>query len=343
MKNTQICYILAYYQPNYIRTKTLLKALKYLGINPLLAINSHKGIWRYLQTCLKLIYIRLKYNPNVYILGFRGHEIYWLVRLITWKKYLIFDNMMSPYDALKNEKKAGKLGEYIAPLFYILEKSILKSADRILTDTHLHSQFFAQLFTINSHKFKKIYVGADEITITKKTQDNERLEVIFYGSFLPLHGSDIILKAIKLLIDEPIHFTLIGGKNSIQNTPNLSYIKWVDFDSLITDYLAPADICLGGAFGGTAQAQRVITGKTFQGLAMAKTTIIGHIDENVGFIDKVNCLLIQQNNVDALVKALLWANNNRTKLNKIGKCGQHLYNKKFSTACIAKQLQEVLP
>ena len=44
----------------------------------------------------KLINIRIRHNPDYYILGFREHEIFWIVRLLTARKYLIFDSLISP-------------------------------------------------------------------------------------------------------------------------------------------------------------------------------------------------------------------------------------------------------
>ncbi|MEK8018086.1 MAG: glycosyltransferase, partial [Candidatus Parabeggiatoa sp.] len=262
--------------------------------------------------------------------------------------------LMSPYDALKNENKAGKIGDLISPFLYPIEKYILKYSDLILTDTQLNREFFINTFYVNHNKIKAIYVGANEDLnfYDNKINNKDNLQVIFYGSFLPLHGMDVILQAIHRLRDKPIHFTLIGGKgNSLKQfektkkalgLQRITHIKWVEFSELCRRYIAKTDIFLGGPFGGTGQAQRVITGKTFQGLAMAKATIIGKIKEPVGFKDKVNCLMVEQNNSEQLANAILWAYEHRDKLENIGQHGWHLYQNKFSVTHIAKTLNEIL-
>src|SRR5690606_4500945 len=97
--------------------------------------------------------------------------------------------------------------------------------------------------------------------------------VLFYGSFLPLHGIDLILNCAALLQQEEITFRLIGG-----NRQNLSYFydmlrtlqlnnvnheRWLEYERL-PEAISHSDLCLGGPFGNTGQALKVITGKTFQ-------------------------------------------------------------------------------
>lgn len=352
--NKTICYILSYRDPSYIRTHTLLQALKKIeNITVVYAINKNQNLFRYIETLLKLIVIRLKYNPDTYILGFRGHEIFWLVRIITWKKYMVFDSFMSPFDALTNENKAGILGGFFGKLIYPIEKSILNHSDLLLTDTHSHKIFFNQRFNTPLKKIKTIYVGAHENpTFAKQDLSFDKpMQVLFYGSFLPLHGLDIILDAIKHLKEMPIKFILIGGNKAAgkkielfqkSNTTSFEHLKWVDFPELCQNYISKSELILAGPFGGTGQARRVITGKTFQSLAMGKATIIGNINEKTGFMHKKNCLLIEQNNADELAQAIHWCHENREKLDSIGNKGKELYFQRYSISQIAFKLKSIL-
>ena len=122
---------------------------------------------------------------------------------------------------------------------------------------------------------------------------------------------------------------------------NVNHITWVPFDQL-SGIIHRADICLGGPFGNTGQAKRVITGKTFQSLAMAKPVIVGEIDYDYGFIDKENCLLAKQASEIELAGIIKWCLYNRDKLFFIGKNGRDLYLSNFSIECIKKHLQRFL-
>lgn len=355
-----ICYILSYYAPKYSRTSTLISALSNIpGTKLHLAINKHTNLLRYIETLFKLLTIRLFKNPEYYILGFRGYEIFFPVRLITINKHLVFDHMMSPYDSLLHEKKRIKSGGILDFLINRYEKLILSLSDSVITDTPSHKHFFCKLFDIPTKKIFVVPVGAEEdifvdqidgpVSTSTKKKPNQ-FEILFYGSFLPLHGIEFILEAAASTKLYPFHFTFIGGNR--KNTKDffrkikelrltsISHIDWVD-KSELPQYIRNSDIVLGGPFGNTGQANRVITGKTFQSLAAGKAVIIGQTD-NSFFMDKKNCLLVPQGCSKSIATALKWAYNHRTQLHKIGIEGKKLYLQNFSIERIGDALLPII-
>ena len=92
------------------------------------ARNTARGFRRYFQTLAALIAVRLKFNPDVYLLGFRGHEFYWPLRHLVGEKPIILDALMSPYASLSNERKHGPLGAIGATGWRLIEQSILNDA-----------------------------------------------------------------------------------------------------------------------------------------------------------------------------------------------------------------------
>ena len=136
------------------------------------------------------------------------------------------------------------------------------------------------------------------------------------------------LEAAARVRDKPIHFTFIGGSGAALTSFNetvarkkldkVSHIAWVPYEEILQSAIPKADLCLGGPFGNTTQSKRVVTGKTSQCLAKGKVTIIGNIDEDVGFIDRDNCLLVRQGDPQALADVLTWAVQNRESLQGIG-------------------------
>ena len=107
-KAIKVCHVVSYRAPAYIRTRNLRAALHRIdGCEVFDATNTRRGFSRYLETIWKTLRIRMRHKPDVYVLGFRGHEIFWVIRLIALGKPLIFDAFMSPSDALLSEGKAG--------------------------------------------------------------------------------------------------------------------------------------------------------------------------------------------------------------------------------------------
>jgi len=349
---TSVCYILSYHDPNYNRTRTLISALRQIeNIELYEARNSSKGLGRYFETLWKLIVIRISKKTDFYLLGFRGYEIFWPVRILTLGKTLIYDQMMSPYDSLLNERNLIKKGGLIEKLIYLYERSILCFADIVLTDTDIHKRYFQELFDIEPNKILAVPIGADEeffhIDHVKSYEKSSIFEVLFYGTFLPLHGINVILGAASRLREYRIHFTLIGRNKSnryyrtIDETAqdNVTHIEWIEFEDL-PKLIAQADLGLGGPFGSTGQAHRVLTGKTFQFLAMAKPVIVGEFADDYGFKNKVNCLVVPQGDEQALAQAIYWAFLHKAQLDQIGQEGYELFETRYSTEKNSKKLSK---
>ncbi len=355
-----VCYVVSYRDPNYIRTRNLRAALKrsrkYDFID---ATNSSKNWIRYFETIGKTIIARMRHSPDVYVLGFRGHEIFWIIRLIAIGKPLVFDEFMSPSDALMSEKKLGALGQLLGYLAYPMEWLCLRFSRHCITDTALHKRFIAERFSVAAEKIDVVTVGAiAEVQHSRSPQDiapvdnKATMRVLFYGTFLPLHGIDVLLRACKLVAEMPIEFHIIGGrgkaltkfKELLQELKldNVRHDDWVDFDDLKEFYIPRADLCIGGPFGGTPQAKRVITGKTFQFLAQSKATVVGIVDELAGFVDHENCLLVEQSNPEQLAQVFEWALDNREALPEIGRKAHELYEQRFSIQQITEQLEQSL-
>lgn len=352
-KRTKVCYVLSYRAPDYIRTRVLVQALEQMDdVELYKAINTRIGFLRYGQTLAKVLYIRLRYNPDVYILGFRGQEIFWPVRLVSLRKKLIFDEFVNMYSWIVEEKKIVAKNSILARLIKRYNSLILNKAGLILEDTNLSAEYSSRVHHINLSKYSTVYVGADESvfhpmkTPKKKT---DRLEVFFYGTMLPLHGIEHILAAAELLKSEKLRLTVVGGgrkkkyiedKIKKSDLNNIRYFEWVEFSKIPT-MINDSDICLGGPFGDTSQAARVITGKTFQFLAMGKP-IIASKTENIGFVDKKNIIFCERGSAKSLAEALKWALDNRNKLEDIGRNGARLYKEKFSEKQIKVQVEKVI-
>jgi len=355
---TKVCYVLSYRSPDYTRTGVLCAALKSLPeIELIEARNTRPGLLRYVETLLRLFLARLSKEPDCYILGFRGHEFFWLIRLLTLGKPLILDQMMSPYDSLTRERKMISVGGLLDRVLYSYERFALRKADLILTDTSLHQDYLSRLFGIPSKKIHPVCMGADESIFCPPPSDRKQqsregfFRCLFYGSFLPLHGMDVILKAAALLREEPVHFEIIGGKGkALRNfqilgrqlgIKKLSHECWVDYERL-PERIADADLCLAGPFGGTGQAKRIITGKAFQCLAMGKPVVIGEITADEGMQNRVNCLIVKQGNAKELAEAIRWGLHNQEALAAIGRRGRDLYEDRFSLPRIRDELRESL-
>ncbi|MBF0420356.1 MAG: glycosyltransferase [Magnetococcales bacterium] len=345
-----VCYLLAYREPDYIRTRTIVSALQTVpGLRTLRVINRSRGWWRYCELLWGLMMIRMRQDPETYILGFRGHEMFWPVRWLTWGRVLIFDAMMSPYGAIRDEGKLGKWGYLLAGVVKLLERGILKHADQIWTDTRRHRRWMMETFAIPGERIVVVPVGAVEgLPIREQPMKEAPFNVLFYGTFLPLHGVETIFKAAWLLRDQQVRFTIIGGRPDLAQWIRqevkrcegcVDYRERVPFADLINCYIPGSDLCLGGPFGDTPQAARVVTGKTQQCLALGKPVVLAHPDPEDGFRDRYNCLVVPPANPDALAAAIAWARDHPAELLAISRRGLSLYEHHFSINVVRRMIE----
>lgn len=219
--------------------------------------------------------------------GFYGHLITIPVGLLS-RDNLLFDAFVSTFDTLINDRQEFSPGSTLANLAWQVDKIACSLAKHILVDTQAHANYFSVEFGIPREKFSALFVGCNDHLFYPNPQLQENSQqVLYYSSYLPLHGVDIVVQAAKLL-ENQAKFRLIGGgkeflrvrklADSIQ-AKNVEFIPTIPLKDMPNE-ISRAAICLGGHFGASPKAARVIAGKTFQCLAMEKATIVGENPAN---------------------------------------------------------------
>jgi glycosyltransferase involved in cell wall biosynthesis len=236
---------------------------------------------RYAHLALKLVLTRAEYDMAC--VGFLGQPLMPLVRRLT-RKPILFDAFLSVYDTLCFDRRRFSPHSAAGQLAYWLDRTSCSLADLVILDTEAHAQYFSYTFGIPATKLRRLFVGCDESVFFPRPSESPRLSVLFYGTFLPLHGIDVVIRAAKLLeAAAGVHFRVIGTGMEYSHIRRLADdldVQNVEFRApmplvQLADEIAQATLCLGGHFSAIDKAKRVIAGKTFQSLAMGKPTIVG--------------------------------------------------------------------
>ena len=355
MEKNHIGFVLSYRFPKYIRSTTLREALE---SNPSLvvedAVNTSAKFKRYFQTIKKIIGIKKKKHTNLWLVNFRGHDIYWPLRWLVGKKSkIIFDQLISPYDAWVNERKTFKKNSPFARIVYQVEKGIMANADYLITDSKSQAEYYARLYRVPLEKFTVIRGSVNEVMFSpdatpKKFDFPEPFILFTYGTFIPLQGMELLLPVAELLKDLPLRFMIAGGSGKKlanfletrekRGLTNISHTPWINFTEL-PSYMRGAGLCLGGPLGDSAQAKRVITGKSLQFLACECPTVIGLTEETRDlFEDRVNCLLVRPGDAESLAEVISWAYYNQELLPAIAHQGRITYEKYYSMAVLKQSI-----
>lgn len=188
---------------------------------------------------------------------------------------LFWDMFISIYDTVCMDRALFRPGSVLGRLLYWLERSALRRADLVFMDTRAHAARIERLFGLDRGSCGAVWVGAETEHFApipnRPASDDQTMEVLFYGQFIPLHGIETIVLAARLLRTQPIRWRLIGrGQESSRirdllasdPLPNVDWVEWVEYAELRRS-IAKADLCLG-IFGASEKAASVIPNKVFQ-------------------------------------------------------------------------------
>ena len=338
----------------YPRTSPILNSLKkYYKVREITSRHS-SDIFRLLKlwVCLFFEFLLQKKYDLIFV-GYLPQPLMPLIKFFK-RDQLIIDPLISIYDTLCLDRKSFKPNSLVGKLSFWFDKKSFQWADKITTDSQIHGDYFSELFNIPRNKFYTFYNGVDEnIFYPRKIEKtDDKFTIFFPSSYLPLHGLDIIIKAVKLLSDEKdIIFQMVGRgpmRSVIQKMArdlglnNIEFIDWIPYEET-PKAIAQSDICLGGHFSDNQKAKRVISGKTFLFLAMRKPTIIGESPATQAlFKHGHDVYMCQMENEKALARAILELFKNQALREKIANGGYQTFRSNFSSEKIQKNLLNII-
>lgn len=379
MKNNKRKYSICFfgtYESSFPRTITLKEACR---IKRFKVIECHEPFWENMTkkveffsiismikygfklmlayTSLAVRYLKLE-NHDVVIVGYNGYFDIPLAKLLTKirKKPLIFTPVFPLYETLVEDRKYVNKTSIKSKIIHLIDEISCRLADFIIIETDSYIDYYCEEFKIPREKYFKIPLGADETNFFQRQQkvqkkDPNLLKLLFYGKFIPLQGISYIIKAAKILEkNKDIEFEIIGSgqlSKSIRNlaakldNKNIKFIDWINYREL-PEHILDADVCLG-IFGSTPKAQRGIPIKVYEALAMKKPVITGDTPASREvFTHKVNTILCEIGNPEALVESIILLKENRELRANIAESGYKLYQKIFSSEQIANRLEIAL-
>jgi len=227
-------------------------------------------------------YWNVRRETTALLVTFPGHHLVPLAWLLTRlpRKRLLFDAFISLTDTLVSDRKRLSWYNPIAWMLFFAEYMSYHLADEILIDTEAHKHFFAKRFFLNPNRIRVIYLGTREDLFaprgTSCSRTDASIEILFYGTFIPLQGIEHIIDAAAILQNNhpEIHFTLIGSGQTRKEMEaraqekklrNLRFEECIAYEAL-PQRIRNADICLG-IFGTSGKAQRVIPHKVYDAVA----------------------------------------------------------------------------
>lgn len=370
----KVCYF-GTYERNYPRNKIIIDGLRkndvevvechfplweltrdktgdYLGLRSIVALIAKVGLG-YLKL-IKRYFLNIG-DYDVMMVGYIGQLDIFLAKILTIfpkRRRLIFNPSISLYDTLITDRKLFRENSIISKIFFLLDKWSFKLSGLIILDTYAHIDYISERFNIDKGKFRKVSVGADEEYFypISKEGDEDKFVVLFIGKFIPLHGIPHIIKAAKLLEDEPdVKFEIVGSGQlygeimSLCNelaVKNIEFTDWIEYEKL-SEKMAEADVCLG-IFGNGVKAKMVVPNKVFQALAMGKPVITGDsMAARELLVGGENAILCEMGNPEAIRDMILLLKEDIKLWEKVAEHGSLLFKERLSPMALGGKVKAI--
>lgn len=337
-------------EPEYPRNAMILKALrKNFDIIEVTNLTSWMPL-KYVFLLIKLFVSTRKPHDLIFI-GFHGHILIFFARLFS-SKPIVFDAFSSIYDTYCFDRKMFSPGSIFGKLFFWIDQYSCKLASIVCLDTNSHAQYYHNTFNIPEEKIHVFPVGCDETIFYPRIDAVEEPVVLYFGNFLPLQGMDVIIKAAKtldgkssikfLFIGNGIEYSRIVSKAQKWGINNVEFLPPIAMNKM-PEYISRSMICLGGHFGTSDKANRVIAGKTYLCMAMAKPIIVGENPANREFLTHgYDAWFIPHNNPDALANAILTLEHDVQLRKSIGNNAYKTFIDRGSTQYISQQISKII-
>jgi glycosyltransferase involved in cell wall biosynthesis len=259
------------------------KDAAYFGLRSAVALGQ-----RYVANGLALARDRrsLGFMP-LYVVGFGGQlDCIWLrllLRLHRERGAIVLAPLVTLSETLIDDRAVFRPGSLRSRLAMWIDRRSLTAATHVLIDTEAHRRYLTATFGIPAERTSAWYLGTDPTVFVRKPlpEDVRPLRVLFFASFLPLHGAMVVLQAAERLKHrDDIEWTMLGdgpgraaaeGHARAAGLTHVRFRDWVTYRDL-ADVVANAHICLG-IFGTSEKARMVIPNKVYEAAAVGRPII----------------------------------------------------------------------
>jgi glycosyltransferase involved in cell wall biosynthesis len=267
---------------------------------------------------------------------------------------LLFDPLISAYDKQVDER--GKLAADSPSARRLLawERALFARADRVIADTPAHADYFVEMLGVPRTRVAVVYVGAESAQFRPQPTGAQGaaapMEVLFYGSFIPLQGPATVVEAARRYQGPPVRWVLLGNgplrkdcEARATGLTNVAFEDWLPYEQLPAR-IQRADLLLG-VFGTTPKAGRVIPNKVFQALAAGKPVVTRAAPAYPAELlaaESSGLVWVNAGDAQDLADRVAALAADRAALQRLGEGSIHTSQTYFSEAVVRRQLRDAL-
>lgn len=352
------------YDPAYQRNAVIRKGLAACGdtIAECAADPSLKGWLRYPLLLARLAARRLPLRraDAVYVPAFCQKDVplaRFLATLVA--RPVVFDPLASRYETKILDRRRRPADSLTARWNWWIDALAFHLSDIVLADTAAHASYYADAYGVPARKLVVVPVGYDDglfdpdrtapVAARAPAAVPGGFTVLFFGSFLPLHGVDAVIESARAVLrrDPSVGFRFVGSGDTWAHArtlasdigaTNCAFEPWVP-PAALPALVASADIALG-IFGRTDKARRVVPHKVFQSLGMRRPVITARtpaVEEF--FAHGENIWLCDEPYAETLADAVVRLKADAALRERLAAGGYRTVRERFTPAAVAERLR----
>jgi glycosyltransferase involved in cell wall biosynthesis len=267
---------------------------------------------------------------------------------------VVFDTFVSLQDTFV-DRVEGPRQLLLAGVGGIIDRLNSVAASVVLFDTQGTLRYFVENLGFNSKKGRVVYVGAETDLFAiqpPRLKRDGQVRVLFYGTFIPLHGIDVILEAAERLKHSrpDITFQLVGDgqeRSRLMVQAERLQLANVSFGPRKVAYqelpqvIAGADICLG-VFADRPKTRRVVPHKAFQSAACGRVLITADTPAIREVFNDGAAVLVQPGCAEDLAQSITALADNESLRCHVAMKGAERIHTGYNPAMIARQFLDAL-
>jgi glycosyltransferase involved in cell wall biosynthesis len=342
------------YDPDYPRNSIIRKGWKKCGFSvaECRVDGRHKVYRRYPALLWK--YWRMRdAAPTIFVPDFRHKDVplAWAIARCAGKR-IVFDPLVSRYETRVLDREDAAPGSAQARHNWNIDYLSMRLPDIVLADTLVHARFYAEQFSRSLASIPVLPVGYDEDLFrpTPLPGPRRRCEVLFYGTYIPLHGAETIVAAAARLRGSEVHLTLVGDgqtRRAVEGKAAGIPKEMISFrppvpPAELPGLIAGADIVLG-IFGVTPKAGMVVPNKVYQSLAAGRPVVTADTPAvRELFKGGVHLIAVPPGDAPALARAIASLAADRPARERLAAAGGTLVRAELNSKRVAEKLFDII-
>ena len=277
------------------------------------------------------------HRPDLLLVLYPGHVTVRWARSV-FRGPIVLDLFLSAYDTVVEDRKMLRPASPWAWLLKRLDRRACQAASLVLVDTGQHADHLAELLGYPRERMEWVPVSDPE-ELPRKVHypgltSGDRLEVLFFGTGVPLHGLSTLLDAVDRCRN--LRLTLIGGGSEDRARAQAMGVDKVR----LLDTFVPHGVVRGhlehthlvaGIFGDSDKARRVIPLKVMLALSVGRPVVTADTPAVHELLRPgMDCLVVPPGDIEALAKLLQGLADDRGPLPALADAARHAYERTFS-------------